>query len=87
MSYANYCQDQSIDCVRRARLASSPEVAIYWRRLAFRWLRLAEQADGMHARGNASDQIEGASLKFSDLDLHLKRETTHAKANADARNL
>ena len=87
MSYANYCQDQSIDCVRRVRLASSPEVAIYWRRLAFRWLRLAEQADGTRARGNASDEIEGASLKFSDLDLHLKRETTHAKANADARNL
>jgi len=38
-------------------------------------------------RGNASDEIEGASSKFSDLDLHLKRETTHAKANADARNL
>ena len=85
MSYANYCQDQSIDCVRRARLASSPEVAIYWRRLAFR--RLTEQADGTRVRGNASDEIEGASSKFSDLDLHLKRETTHAKANADARNL
>ena len=79
MSYANYCQDQSIDCVRRARLASSPEVAIYWRRLAFRWLRLAEQAQ------RTGGPLGRASHKVS--NLHLERETTHAKANADARNL
>jgi hypothetical protein len=83
MSYASYCQDQGIDCARRAKLASSSEVASYWRRLAFRWLRLAEQADGIRVRGNASDEIEGANFQFSD----LKRETTHAKANADERNL
>jgi len=42
-SYASYCQDQGIDCARRARLARSPEIATYWRSLGFRWLRLAEQ--------------------------------------------
>ena len=43
-SYASYCQDQGIDCARRARLARSLEVATYWRCLGFRWLRLAERA-------------------------------------------
>jgi hypothetical protein len=85
MSYANYCQHQSIDCARRARLASSPEVAAYWRRLGFRWLRLADQAEGTHAWGNGRDKVEGASFRCSELDL--ERETTHAKANADARHL
>jgi hypothetical protein len=85
MSYASYCQDQSIDCARRARLASSPEVAAYWRRLGFRWLRLAEQAAPRPAWGNTGGDVEGASFHFSELDL--ERETTHAKANADARNL
>jgi hypothetical protein len=83
-SYTTYCQDQGIDCARRARLASSPDVAAYWRRLGFRWLRLAEQAEW--TRGvwdNASDEVR--RFHFSDLDL--ERETTHAKANADARNL
>jgi hypothetical protein len=41
MPYVNYCQDQGMDCARRARLASSSEVAIYWRHLAFRWIGLA----------------------------------------------
>jgi hypothetical protein len=85
MSYATYCHDQGIDCARRASLASSPEVASYWRRLGFRWLRLAEQAEGTRARGNARGEREGASFRFSDLDL--ERETIHAKANADARSL
>lgn len=84
-SYATYCQDQGIDCARRARLASSPEVATYWRRLGFRWLRLAEQVAATRARGNARGEAAGASFHFSDLDL--ERETIHAKANADARSL
>jgi hypothetical protein len=83
-SYASYCQDQSTDCARRARLASSPEVATYWRCLGLRWLRLSEQAQG-GALVNASDEVEAWSFHFSDLDL--ERETTHAKTNADARNL
>jgi hypothetical protein len=85
-SYASYCQDQVTDCARRARLASSPEVAAYWRCLGFRWLRLAEQAEGTRsAWGNASDEVEASSFHFP--ALALERETTHAKANADARSL
>ena len=82
--YASYCQDQGIDCARRARLARSPEVATYWRSLGFRWLRLAEQSEGTGgALGRGSDEAEASSLHGSDLE----RETTHAKANADARSL
>jgi hypothetical protein len=85
-SYARYCQDQGIDCARRARLARSPEVATYWRCLGFGWLRLAEQAQGTGGvLGHASDKVEASSFHFSDLDL--ERETAHAKANADARTL
>ena len=78
-SYANYCQGQGIDCARRARLARSPEVATYWRSLGFRWLRLAEQAQSTGgALARASDEVS---------TLDIERETTHAKANADARSL
>jgi hypothetical protein len=85
-SYASYCQDQSTDCARRARLASSPEVATYWRCLGLRWLRLAEQAQGPSgALVNASDEVEASSFHFFGLDL--ERETTRAKTNADARGL
>jgi hypothetical protein len=45
-SYARYCQDQATACARRARLASSSEIVAYCRNLEFRWLRLAEQAQG-----------------------------------------
>jgi hypothetical protein len=78
-SYASYCQDQGIDCARRARLARSLEVATYWRCLGFRWLRLAEQAQRTEgALGRASHEVS---------NLDLERETTHAKANPDARSL
>ena len=46
LSYARYCQDQATTCSRQARLASSPEIVAYCRNLEFRWLRLAEQAQG-----------------------------------------
>jgi hypothetical protein len=78
-SYASYCQDQGIDCARRARLARSLEVATYWRCLGFRWLRLAEQAQ------RTGGALGCVSHEVSNLDL--ERETTHAKANADARSL
>jgi hypothetical protein len=82
-SYASYCQGQGIDCARRAGLARSPEVATYWRSLGIRWLRLAEQSERTGgALGRGSDEAEASSL-HSDLE----RETTHAKANADARSL
>jgi len=44
-SYAKYCRDQAAECARRARLASSPDIAANNRRLELRWLRLAEKAD------------------------------------------
>src|SRR6266566_7336459 len=76
-SYASYCQDQGIDCARRARLARSLEVATYWRCLGFRWLRLAEQAQRTGAA------LGRASHKVSNLDL--ERETKNDTENADAR--
>jgi hypothetical protein len=44
MSYAEFCLDQASDCARRARLARSTQIAAYYQDLAWRWLRLAEQA-------------------------------------------
>src|SRR5216684_8194055 len=49
-SYAKYCRDQAGECARRARLASSPEVAVHCRELELRWLRLAEKARAPAAR-------------------------------------
>jgi hypothetical protein len=43
-SYAKYCRDQAAECARRARLASSPDVAANSRTLELRWLKLAEKA-------------------------------------------
>ena len=54
--------------------------------LGLRWVRLEEPAHGTDgALGDASDGVEASSFHFSDLDL--ERETTHAKANTDARRL
>jgi hypothetical protein len=83
-SYASYCQDQSTDCARRARLASSPEVATYWRCLGLRWLRLAEQAQ---RPGDTLVSARDEGKRFPFFDLKLERETAHAKTNADARSL
>ena len=43
-SYVMYCRAQAAECARRAKLASSPEVAASHRSLGLRWLRLAEKA-------------------------------------------
>jgi hypothetical protein len=43
-SYASYCQAQAAECARRARLASSPDIAEERRNLGLRWLKLAEKA-------------------------------------------
>ena len=84
-SYASYCQDYATECARRATSAGSLEVATYWRCLGFRWLRLAERAHSTGgALGYAGNAAETSSFEFSCLDL--ERETTRAKANADARN-
>jgi len=39
-----YCRAQAAECARRAKLASSPEIAASCRSLGLRWLRLAEKA-------------------------------------------
>jgi hypothetical protein len=43
-SYAKYRRDQAAECARRARLASSPDIAANNRTLELRWLKLAEKA-------------------------------------------
>jgi hypothetical protein len=43
-SYARYCQVQAAECARRAKLASSPDIAAERRNLGLRWLKLAEKA-------------------------------------------
>jgi hypothetical protein len=43
-SYARYCRDQAAECARRARMASSPEIAAERRDLGLKWLKLAEKA-------------------------------------------
>ncbi len=44
-SYARYCRDQAAECARRARLASSREIAANCLKLELRWIKLAERAD------------------------------------------
>ena len=44
-SYARYCREQAEDCARRARVASSPQVAANYRTLENRWLSLAKKAE------------------------------------------
>jgi hypothetical protein len=68
-SYATYCQDQATDCTRRARLARSTDIALYYEGLGLRWLRLAEHAQGTGGVvGQASEAIGASSLRTSDLD-------------------
>ena len=43
-SYVMYCRAQAVECARRAKLASSPELAAERRDLGLRWLRLAQKA-------------------------------------------
>ena len=43
-SYVKYCKAQAAECARRAKLASSPELAAERRSLGLRWLKLAEKA-------------------------------------------
>jgi hypothetical protein len=62
-SYASHCQDQAADCARRARLASSPEVAAYCRSLELRWLNLAAEAQEMGA--TPSHESDLAATWFS----------------------
>jgi hypothetical protein len=42
-SYARYCQSQAAECVRRARMASSPEVVNHYRNLGLQWVALAQK--------------------------------------------
>jgi hypothetical protein len=43
-TYVAYCKKQAAECERRAKLASSSEVAKYYRRLGLHWAKLAERA-------------------------------------------
>jgi hypothetical protein len=54
-SYVRYCREQAADCARRARVASSPDVAANYRNLEKRWLTLAEKADFTPARKSLSN--------------------------------
>jgi hypothetical protein len=49
-SYARYCRDQATECARRARLASSREIAANCLKLELRWIKLAERAESKDAR-------------------------------------
>ncbi len=42
-SYRGYCQRQAAECARRARVASSLDIAAYHRMLGLRWLKLAQK--------------------------------------------
>ena len=47
--YARYCQRQAQECVRRAKLARTPEVVMHFRNLGLRWVKLAQQERaGLH---------------------------------------
>jgi hypothetical protein len=52
-SYVMYCRAQAAECARRAKLASSPELAAERRDLGQRWLRLAQKAKGDAPRPHA----------------------------------
>src|SRR5437868_6281478 len=54
-SYARYCRDQASECARRARLASSPEIAKNCQALELRWRRLAEKADSAGRRASSDE--------------------------------
>jgi hypothetical protein len=58
-SYARYCQVQAAECARRAKLASSPDIAAERRNLGLRWLKLAEKALAASRPTHASKQSAG----------------------------
>jgi len=58
-SYARYCQVQAAECARRAKLASSPDIAAERRNLGLRWLKLAEKALAASRPTYASKQSAG----------------------------
>jgi hypothetical protein len=58
-----YCRDQAAECARRAKLASSPEIAAHHRSLGLRWLRLAEKAKAKV--GKAASAAQTARLGTS----------------------
>jgi hypothetical protein len=59
-TYAKYCRDQAAECARRARLASSPEVAANAVMLGLRWVKLAEKADLGFGRASHSHEAPRA---------------------------
>jgi hypothetical protein len=59
-----YCLAQAAECARRAKLASSPEIAAERRALGLRWLRLAERAKaGGRVPSSAAKTASAASAR------------------------
>jgi hypothetical protein len=83
-SYASYCQNQAADCARWARLAKSPEVAIYYRGLGLRWLRLAEQARGNDASEAVLATNNATAACRQDILTKLYRQVRARCAQAQA---
>jgi hypothetical protein len=55
-SYARYCRDQAAECARRARLATSREIAANCLKLELRWIKLAEKATATEGLASAISQ-------------------------------
>jgi hypothetical protein len=64
-SYAKYCRDQAAECARRARMASSPEIAANCLKLELRWIKLAERADRKTERAPSAAQPSIAARAWS----------------------
>ena len=60
-SYPRYCREQAGDCARRARLASSPQVAANYRTLENRWLNLVKKAELAVVRKPLSNTLSHAA--------------------------
>src|SRR6266446_4191583 len=90
-SYVKYCKAQAVECARRAKLASSPELAAERRSLGLRWLKLAEKAKATPL--GRPREVESAALGVPVLGRPLWRRGddrilvpagTHAAIGEDA---
>ena len=62
-SYATYCRDQATDCARRARLARSADIAIYYEGLGLLLLNLSEHVQGRGGVGEAREAISASNVR------------------------
>jgi len=56
-----YCLAQAAECARRAKLASSLQIAAERRALGLRWLRLAERAKASSRMSSSAAQTARAA--------------------------